>query len=614
MRIRTRIRTKIRVMRLRRPSGRWGRRVRLAALLGLLFFTGCAYFNTFYFARKYYDQAEKLRETSASDKLPVDAIRKYEKAIFQCKKVLNFHADSRWVDDAVFLMGASYYGKAEYDSALRTFDGLLEGFPGSDFVARAHYYKGLCFHEREDYEEMELAFRAALDADPEFERRDDILFTLARTAEEQGDRNKAVSEYRVLIRTYPGKVRAEDALFEIGRLYFDAGVFDSSLIAYEELVATTKDEERFQQATLAMSQSLVRLGRPEEAIRQLERHLPSRQEIEAERGNDWPARVKLSLAQALNAQDRHDEAIEQLREIVELYRSSPYATEAQYQIGYTYESYMDSLSAAELAYDEATKMSSQSSFRDLARTRLGNVKKLITLSSEVTPAGDQDLERKAEAALQIAELYYFTERKIDQAVAQYERVVAEFPETRSAPKAAYALGWIRLREREDRDGGVSAFRDVVFDFPASEQARSAIDILIEEEADTTGLRAALVEPAPVEVSAPVDSLHLTLPADSLQAWADSTGEPLASPWPDSLHQGAGIDSMAWAREDSVRADGRSSRADSLRALYAEPAADSVGGEERRQIDFRRSRPTAPRTPPQPVPSDSSANRGVGRAP
>ena len=605
-----------------RSRRRFRARVLGLALLTLL--TGCAYFNTFYFARKYYDQAETLRESSSTDKLPVDAIRKYEKAILQCKKVLNFHADSRWVDDALFLMGASYYGKAEYDSALRTFDGLLEGFPESDFLARAHYYKGLCFYEEGRFGQMQTAFNTAMEIDPEFEYRDDILFTLARTAEEEGDRDEAIVEYRRLIGMFPGKGRAEDALLEIGRLYYDGGIFDSALVAYEGLAETTKDEERFQQATLARARSLIRLGRADEAIDHLVRYLPSRQQIQAERGNEWPAQVKLALAQAYNAQDRHEEAIEELREVIEFYKASPYATEAQYQIGYTYESYMDSLQAAETAYDDATRLSSQSSFRDLARTRLANVRKLISLSSEVTPSGDKDSDRKGEAALEIAELYYFAERKIDEALEQYERVIEEFGDTPSGPKAAYAIGWIHLKDKEDPVAAEQAFREVVFEFPASDQARKAIDLLIEEDADTTGLRAALVEPAPPEPEgSPADSLDaasdslglvadsLGLGADSLRAVMDSLGA-----LPDSLLSRVGRDSPM-SRRDSLRAareEALSIRADSLRRSLDPSSPDSSGAAVRREVEFQRSRPTVPLKPPRPEAPDTTATKGVKDTP
>ncbi len=49
------------------PTSRWGLGAALAALLLL---TGCAYFNTFYHARRFYADAEQIRETEARATTP----------------------------------------------------------------------------------------------------------------------------------------------------------------------------------------------------------------------------------------------------------------------------------------------------------------------------------------------------------------------------------------------------------------------------------------------------------------------------------------------------------------------------------------------------------------
>lgn len=537
------------------PQGRSGSIV--AALLGPFLLAGCAYFNTFYFAKKHFAAAERIREqaeettpsgTTEAALVPQDALRRYDDAILQCKKVLNYHAGSRWADDALFLLGASYYGKAAYDSALTTLDSFIQAFPESEFVPRAQYVRGLSLHERGKYEDMEAAFGEALRLDPDLPERAGVLFTVARTAERQGDRDEAIRQYRALVEAFPEGEEGEDGLLEIGRLYFEAGLYDSALVAYSDLAAATKNEDRYRTAQLQIGESLVRLGQSAEAIERLRSQIPP-EDPTARNRDDYPARLRLGLAQAYNREGRPLEAIATLREVVDVYKTSPYAHEAQYQIAYTYESYLDSLDAAEAAYEEAAKMNFRPAFRDLAKNRVIDLRKLRALAKQEGASDDADEEERAHAALQIAELFYYSKRDVASALAQYDKVRTDYAGTKVAPRAAYAASWIALQEEDLPDEEAhGALRELVAAYPASPQARAAIALLVSVDADTSGLEALLVEPEPEpEAVAPDPSA------------ADSVATPLVPGLDEGEHfegmEGVDVDSLRRARGalwDSLR--------------------------------------------------------------
>ena len=50
------------------------------------FFKGCAYFNTFYNAKVYYQDAEKIRIQKEGESIPISAIDKYGKVIENVKR------------------------------------------------------------------------------------------------------------------------------------------------------------------------------------------------------------------------------------------------------------------------------------------------------------------------------------------------------------------------------------------------------------------------------------------------------------------------------------------------------------------------------------------------
>jgi len=80
-----------------RPPG-----FRILGVLLLVTFTGCAYYNTFYLAKRYYRDGQKAQERSALDTPAPEAAAKYDGVIRQCAKILVDYPKSKWVDDALY--------------------------------------------------------------------------------------------------------------------------------------------------------------------------------------------------------------------------------------------------------------------------------------------------------------------------------------------------------------------------------------------------------------------------------------------------------------------------------------------------------------------------------
>ncbi|SMO80582.1 hypothetical protein SAMN06265218_11432 [Fodinibius sediminis] len=94
-----------------------------------------AYYNTFYNAKEYFNEGRQaILDQSRSlnpDRpervypAPVSAGREsFGQAIAKCTRLLRHHPESRWVDDAVLLMGKSYYYLEDYATAMKWFERL----------------------------------------------------------------------------------------------------------------------------------------------------------------------------------------------------------------------------------------------------------------------------------------------------------------------------------------------------------------------------------------------------------------------------------------------------------------------------------------------------------
>jgi TolA-binding protein len=123
-------------------------RIYTTLLLIVIFLGGCAYFNMYFNAKESYKEAEKKRkETNTIDKVL------YENSIKELSKILEFYPDSKWVDDALLMMGLSYLRQGENYKAQKKFTELLKKYPDSDLSDQAKVYLAETEIALKNYEE-----------------------------------------------------------------------------------------------------------------------------------------------------------------------------------------------------------------------------------------------------------------------------------------------------------------------------------------------------------------------------------------------------------------------------------------------------------------------------
>ncbi|MFH1144421.1 MAG: tetratricopeptide repeat protein, partial [Candidatus Eisenbacteria bacterium] len=272
--------------------GRGGRRLLFWLLPWLILSPGgCAYFNTFFYAKKNYAKAQRIEEGSTTDRLSPEAVKSYDQAIEKCNKVILGYGGG-WragIDDALFLMGQCYYGKREYETAIGKFDEVILNYPDSDHVPEALFYAGLCYHHLRNFGTATQIFDGLLTQYPHFERRDEILFVAAEGLETAGDFGGALKQYALILERFPESRRREDALERVGTIHFEAAHYDSALEAYSVLARTSRDDALYIEAQFRRGSCLVRLNRPAEALEIYERILPDDAERQELGGRAWLA-------------------------------------------------------------------------------------------------------------------------------------------------------------------------------------------------------------------------------------------------------------------------------------------------------------------------------------
>lgn len=539
------------------PRFSTGMVVLLACLLTL---SGCAYFNTFYHAKRYYGQARKAQESAATGKPSGNASDLYKKSIDKCQKVIEKYPGSKWQDDAHLLLAKAYYGRGDYLSAENTLEQFTTKFADSELYPEAMDWKGRTAYAKEDYEDARETWKKLLSRFPKYENREGVEFQMAESLWKDDRDDEAEPALGAYLKAYPGGEHAGQARLALGQLYQDQKRYQEATRAFSEVADRAQSQQDRRQAQLFLGESLESQGRDDDALDLYERLALSldpdvfttrmssedlalmeenrRLAAEQARQDSLATLTQLGVSsdttkatttteqqqQALantvnpsqakkrNPADPRDQqlaqvllregrvrarlgqpwdAMEVFKQVLREWPRTPYAAEAQYRIGYTYEVNLEDFDQAQRAYGEVAK-EGVSVFRDDAARRaknLSTVKNLLATASADTAF--QARAAAAEARFMRAELYLFQQENPEKATDEYRGIETEFAGSEYAAKAGLALAWV-ASEQGDSTAAATKYAEVAQDYPRTEYGRRASEVLYGPEP----------EPEPMDFAGP----------------------------------------------------------------------------------------------------------------
>ncbi|MCB0719124.1 MAG: tetratricopeptide repeat protein [Bacteroidetes bacterium] len=253
-------------------------------LLAALLFSGCsstsfiggrfddftAFYNTFYNARKSFDKGEKgvLERTGPVDRQiyrPIFPVyetaapsRDFEDAIRKSADVLRDHGTSKWVDDALLLIGKSYFYQQNYYAAEEKFNEVIALETGLQDEAR--YWLARTLLSANSYEEL----------------NDLLVVTFERER---------------LSKKWAGYLRLVQ-----GELYVRTGLKDDAIGPLSQGAKSVKQKRLSTRASYLLGQILESLGNYDEAITAYKRSLRKNSDFDLV----YAAQVSIIRAEAAN--------------------------------------------------------------------------------------------------------------------------------------------------------------------------------------------------------------------------------------------------------------------------------------------------------------------------
>lgn len=229
-----------------------------AGIFSLLITVNCAYFNTYYNAQSYYLQGRKL---IANDTLKVDSDL-FDKAIEKSVNVIVKYPRSRWVGDALFIMGASYYYKGDYNRALEKLNVYIAAYPEARSYNNALYYRALCEYKLGKYSPAIIELKELTNIKG-FRKKARIA--LCYVYYRQQDYQSLIDVAALLLKESLSGKEKPQVLSLLGEAQFNLKQYEAALATYKRLLTATHMPDEKRELKLKIGKTYMATGRYEES-------------------------------------------------------------------------------------------------------------------------------------------------------------------------------------------------------------------------------------------------------------------------------------------------------------------------------------------------------------
>ena len=355
--------------------------VRYTILLVVLFLvSGCGiwnnfttYFNLYYNTSDVYSQAETAVLDAQKDpfsmndvQLPATTAAQFNKVIEKASKILQFGSKSIFVDDALMMLGKSFYYQKSYIKALRKFQELATAHPESDLVLDAMLWQAKTEMQMKDYTKGLPILEAVKEDAKKADRQDiltDIYIEEIKYNIVKENFNKAIELCSQLIKVADKNSLKARTLFTMGGLYQKLEKYEDALKQYELVEDYSPTYDVAFEARNRYGKILLGLHRPEEAM-EVFKKLRSEDKFK-----EFYDAIDLSIGVSLRQMNRADDAYRQLKMCDTTYGNSVQAGGIRYEIAQLYEINFRNYDSAAVYYQKALSSTSTADYLSSIRAK-----------------------------------------------------------------------------------------------------------------------------------------------------------------------------------------------------------------------------------------------------
>ncbi|MGE3062077.1 MAG: tetratricopeptide repeat protein [bacterium] len=399
----------------------------LILLLAVL--SSCAYFNTFYNARKYYeDGVRPLENGGIVNKSLLD------RSIEKSSKILQFHSKSEYVDDALLLIGKSYMYTGEYTKAIRKFTELLDYFPNSKFSDETLFFMGKTYLLQGESEVAKTIFKQVVARNRKYRIEavsECIEIMLEKSSHEEADS---------FINQLSDRDKKNNKVkFLSGKVKWTSGLYDEAL----RYLLNVNSGKLSKDDGFDYYRIITDLYLKKNEIIKAEKSINNG--IRIFQDHAYKNSLYLMKAKILTANKEYEKAEELLSEVL----IQPGATAKDSLIffkGILYETYFSDYEKALESYRQIVNEEKNSKLFAEAEMKVKSLELFISLSNDSL---GENVEQNIENRFLLAEINYLNLDRIDESIIKYKSIADSFPQSVYAPKSLFALSYIYLKDKND---------------------------------------------------------------------------------------------------------------------------------------------------------------------
>lgn len=414
-------------------------------------FISCVYFNTFYNAKLFFSEAEKMRAASEGEFIGNRITDKYKKAIEKSDIVINNYPDSKYLDDALFLKGRSHFYRREYDLSESAFNALLSTNP-DDYKILAEYWLALNKWKSGKPQPALEDLNRIITITDEDKFLAHIYQSQAEIFLELGQDAIAVSALEKAAELTKNRKDKGQIYYRLAELAYAIQDYERAIDYYNNVIKYSFSNERVMEANLKIVQRYRDLNDLKKASKEIQSMLvdPDFSTIHGD--------LELELAKLKLTQNENEAAVLILEDIVVNYPNTDTAAEAFYLLGEQSLLNKRDFVKADFYYKQIQRESPKSIFNERGKQRIKEIDKyqisktILKEFEELASSSDSlmiddkiqniDTRKVVLELYNLGELEAFHFNQIDTSIVYFKRIIDDFHESELVAKAMFTLSYL----------------------------------------------------------------------------------------------------------------------------------------------------------------------------
>lgn len=347
----------------------------LISILGVL---GCAYYNTFFNAKEYYNTGEKKQKNSVSDKISSDAKTNYNNAIKKCWKLIDTYGDSsEYADDALLLIGKAHYNIEEYEQSAKVLNQFLLKYLNSDHIPEAKLWLAKNYIQLDKEKEAQEILDNIFDNKVSNDIASQAFYILGELYFKNEDYENAIDNFQKSVEITDDEEMKGDAEYKTGEAFFILGEYENAIYHFQKIekmdVPVAKEYEAIMQKVNAMAK-LKQYDQADQILRQMLANL---------RFSDQFSLIETKIANIAEIEGDTDYSMERYYDILKKYPKKEGAALSAFYLGQLYEFEIGNFDSAKTYYDRVSTEYTRSEAKEDAQKRSKLLNEYLTMRDQI---------------------------------------------------------------------------------------------------------------------------------------------------------------------------------------------------------------------------------------